>query len=457
MATPTQDFSNGAAANKEVESPNGGYLENLDAGPTHGTYFNSTEGLSNEHRQYLLDRHGTLDLDPIPDIGDADPYNWPQWKKVTNLTLVAIHACMSTFTAAAIIPAYETIAMDLGICILGVAPLIWKPFSNTYGRRPLFLLSLICSLVSNISCAKSPSYATVAVCRAIVAFFISPAAAIGSAVVTETFFKKERARWMGVWTLMVTLGVPLSPFIFGFVAYHVGYRWIYWILAMMNGAQFFLYIFLGPETRYIRLGTSHPVSAIKTEYFNFRRIDPRLLTFRDFVHPLGLFRKPCISIPAIAYAMTFLFDSVLITVELPQLFGQKFGFNAQQLGLQFLGVIIGSVIGEQLGGSLSDYWMNRKTRAQNGTRPAPEYRLWLSYAGYILTIVGVVVFLVQTLNAKQGHWSVSPAIGIAIAGAGNQIVTTVLITYAVDSHQEESDDDDDDDDDIYLRYGNVLS
>lgn len=135
--------------------------------------------------------------------------------------------------------------------------------------------------------------------------------------------------------------------------------------------------------------------------------------------------------------MTFLFGSVLITVELPQLFGQKFGFNPQQLGLQFLGIIIGSVIGEQLGGILSDYWMNRRARA-TGARPAPEYRLWLSYGGFILTIVGVVVFLVQTQHAAEMHWNITPVVGIAIAGAGNQIVTTVLITYAVDCHQEES-------------------
>ena len=142
-------------------------------------------------------------------------------------------------------------------------------------------------------------------------------------------------------------------------------------------------------------------------------------------------------IPAVAYAMTFLFGSVLITVELPQLFGQKFGFNAQQLGLQFLGIIIGSVIGEQLGGSLSDYWMNRRTR-KTGVKPQPEYRLWLSYAGFILTIVGVVVFLVRTQQAPEHHWNITPVIGIAIAGVGNQIVTTVLITYTVDCYQEES-------------------
>ena len=34
------------------------------------------DSLSQEHRDYLLKRHGTLDLDPIPDMKDADPYNW---------------------------------------------------------------------------------------------------------------------------------------------------------------------------------------------------------------------------------------------------------------------------------------------------------------------------------------------------------------------------------------------
>jgi len=135
--------------------------------------------------------------------------------------------------------------------------------------------------------------------------------------------------------------------------------------------------------------------------------------------------------------MTFLFGSVLITVELPQLFAMKFGFNAQQLGLQFLGIIIGSVIGEQLGGILSDHWMNRRAR-KIGSRPAPEYRLWLSYCGFLLTLLGVVVFLVRTQQAPDNQWNISPVIGIAIAGAGNQIVTTVLITYAVDCYHEES-------------------
>lgn len=79
--------------------------------------------------------------------------------------------------------------------------------------------------------------------------------------------------------------------------------------------------------------------------------------------------------------------------------------------------------------------MNRKTKRNgNGSRPQPEYRLWLSYFGFALVIIGLIVFGVQTNNAREGHWNVTPIVGIGIVGAGNQIVTTVLVTYAVDCH-----------------------
>lgn len=143
-------------------------------------------------------------------------------------------------------------------------------------------------------------------------------------------------------------------------------------------------------------------------------------------------------IPAVAYSMVFLFASVLTTVEIPQLFAQKFGFNPQQLGLQFIAIIIGSIIGEQIGGYASDYWMGRREKKMEGRRPAPEFRLWLSYIGYLLAVCGVVVFLVRIQQAPVGHWNVTPVVGAGIAAAGNQIVTTVLITYAVDCYPDEA-------------------
>ncbi|KAH2981158.1 MFS multidrug transporter [Aspergillus fumigatus Z5] len=402
--------------------------------------------LSEPHRAYLLQRHGTLDLEPLPSMDPADPYNWPLWKRIANLVLVAFHAFMGTFIAAGIIAAYEDIAVDLDvsiqkvsyltslqIAILGGGPLVWKPLSQRFGRRPIFLVSLVLSCVCNIGCATSPGYASMAACRALAAFFICPAMAIGSAVVAETFFKRERARYMGVWTVMVTLGVPTGPFIFGFVAQRVGYRWIYWILAITNAVQFILYLFLGPETRYIGTDmTSQTTSAFQREYLSLRRIDPTPFTLHEFYHPLTLFTNIPVLTAACAYAMVFLFGSVLNSVEVPQLLQSKFSLNAQQLGLQFLGLIVGSLLGEQLGGHASDSWMAFRAR-RISRRPPPEFRLWLSYLGFLLTIAGMVVFLVCTAHATQGVWTVAPVVGTGVAAFGNQVVTTVLTTYAVDA------------------------
>jgi hypothetical protein len=39
---------------------------------------------------------------------------------------------------------------------------------------------------------------------------------------------------------------------------------------------------------------------------------------------------------------------------------------------------------------------------------------------------------------ESSLWNITPVIWIAITGVGKQVVTTVLIPYAVDCHQRES-------------------
>jgi hypothetical protein len=231
---------------------------------------------------------------------------------------------------------------------------------------------------------------------------------------------------------------PSGPFIMGFVAFHTkGWQWIYWTLAITNGVQFILYFFFSPETLYIRNTTLPPTtkSAFQRTYLNFGKIGPHPLSARDFFTPIRMFAYPNVLIPTIAYSIIFNFSSVLLTVEIPQLFTPKYHFNAQQIGLQFIGMIIGSVLGEQLGGRGSDFFMRRSSAKLGRARKvAPEHRIWISYPGFITVIVGLVVFCVQV--DKLQAYNVTPIVGIAIAAFGNQIITTVLVTYAVDCHHE---------------------
>lgn len=166
--------------------------------------------------------------------------------------------------------------------------------------------------------------------------------------------------------------------------------------------------------------------------FRFRRIDHTPIKLWDFVRPLTLAARPCVLIPAVAYSMVFCLAGVLPTIEIPQIYVEEFHFNTQQVGLQNISFIVGTLLGEQVGGFASDWWMTRRRG-----KPAPEFRLWLSYIGYLLAIGGIIIFLVRLQEAGE-HWNVTPTVGAGIAAAGNQIVTTVLITYAVDCYREKA-------------------
>ncbi|KAJ4165943.1 hypothetical protein NW765_007169 [Fusarium oxysporum] len=56
---------------EELVPNNGNVIEALS---------DASEALSRDHVEYLMKRHGTLDLDPLPGPDDVDPYNWPNWK-----------------------------------------------------------------------------------------------------------------------------------------------------------------------------------------------------------------------------------------------------------------------------------------------------------------------------------------------------------------------------------------
>ena len=283
--------------------------------------------------------------------------------------------------------------------------------------------------------------------RALTAICISPALGIGGVVATELFFAHERAERLGWWTLMTTLGTPSGPFVMGFVVQHIGVRWIFWILAIVNFCQFLGYLLLGGETLYSP-SSPGPVdgkpansSDEKKRLAMPRRNNQRPLSLSAFFSPLQLVTKPSVIVPSCAYAIVFCYANIALLVEMPVIFGEKFHLDAQQIGLQYIALMIGSIIGEQISGRLSDFVQrNRDKSLQNHHRGhvSPTHRLWFSYVGFLTVFVGLIVWGICVQQAKEGDWEVSPLIGAGIAAFGNQIITTTLIAYAVDCYRDRS-------------------
>jgi hypothetical protein len=211
--------------------------------------------------------------------------------------------------------------------------------------------------------------------------------------------------------------------------------------SQVNLAQFILYFFLSPETNFEpTLVSSHQRFSFQARYFGPRRFSQKPIRAVDFVLPLAVARHHVVWVTTAAYAVIFNFAFGLLTVEIPQIFGEKFHFNTQQIGLQFLGMIIGGIIGEQASGPLGDFAMAAYTRRHQGQNPRPEFRLWLAYIGYATMIAGFLVWGFRTADLPPNGYDVSPVVGIGISTFGAQIITTSVFTYMVDCYPTESAD-----------------
>lgn len=70
-------------SSRDGENNNSKYDIDLVESATFGNgpeFSSAPSRLSKSHRDYLMERHGTLELDPLPTMDPADPYNWPEWK-----------------------------------------------------------------------------------------------------------------------------------------------------------------------------------------------------------------------------------------------------------------------------------------------------------------------------------------------------------------------------------------
>lgn len=237
--------------------------------------------------------------------------------------------------------------------------------------------------------------------------------------------------------MMTILGTPSGPFLMGFVVQHAGVQWIFWVFVIINFIQAVGYFLFGEETIYSPQEESCNVLEGTTSIRRFlpRRMTTRPLQRRTVLASFLIGARPRVLIPALATAITFCYGNIVFVVEMPISFGEKFQLNPQQIGLQFLSVVIGCVLGEQLAGPGSDCFM--KILAKRKTTIYAGDRLWLSHIGFLTIIAGLLVWGFQLEHATT-KWSVTPCIGVAVASFGNQIQSTILTTYAIDSHREDS-------------------
>ena len=82
----------------------------------------------------------------------------------------------------------------LAIVLAGVAPLIWSPLANVYGRRPVYIFSSIIGIAAGAGCAVATKWGNLLVARVFVGIGTSAGMGIGASVVSDMYFMHERGK-----------------------------------------------------------------------------------------------------------------------------------------------------------------------------------------------------------------------------------------------------------------------
>ncbi|KAI1307433.1 major facilitator superfamily domain-containing protein [Xylaria venustula] len=146
----------------------------------------------------------------------------------------------------------QAINLTLTIYIIfqGISPVIFGPLSDHYGRRLLFLMTLLLYVVGNVGLSLNQrSYAALLVLRAVQSLGASAAYAISFGVVADMCPPSERGRMLGPISMALNLGACIGPVAGGAVAYKSqSYTWVFYSLIIVGAVLLVVVGLFLPET-----------------------------------------------------------------------------------------------------------------------------------------------------------------------------------------------------------------
>lgn len=204
---------------------------------------------------------GQIVLNPQPDDSVNDPLNWPMWRRDAALVSLGFYCLMGGGMTPVLAAGFNEVADSYGVDTqkvafttglymlgLGVGSVIWSPTAILYGKRPVYLLGATLFIISAIWCALSPNYPSLVVARVFQGIAVSPVECLPSATIAEIYFLHERAYRVGIYTLLLLGGKNLVPLVSAAIIGSMGWRWVFWIVAIIVGGCLVCIFFFLPET-----------------------------------------------------------------------------------------------------------------------------------------------------------------------------------------------------------------
>ncbi|KAK0723751.1 major facilitator superfamily domain-containing protein [Apiosordaria backusii] len=206
-------------------------------------------------------KDGKIILEPQPDDSANDPLNWPVWRRDFSLLSLGLYCLVGGGMTPILAAGFTDVANDYGIDVhtvslttglymmgMGLGSVVFSPTAILWGKRPVYLFSSLLFILTSVWCALSPNFASLVVARILQGVSVSPVECLPSATIAEIFFLHERAFRIGIYTLLLLGGKNLVPLVSAAIIQRLGWRWVFWIVAIIVGfCSVLLFVFV-PES-----------------------------------------------------------------------------------------------------------------------------------------------------------------------------------------------------------------
>ncbi len=109
---------------------------------------------------------------------------------------------------------------------------------DIFGRRPSLLAGVGIFTSASVVCAVAPSLGLLIAARVLQGAGAAIIYPVGVAVVSNAVSEERRARALGVTFGFANLGTAVGPFVGGVLTNSLGWRWVFWALALTSAAAF---------------------------------------------------------------------------------------------------------------------------------------------------------------------------------------------------------------------------
>ncbi len=147
--------------------------------------------------------------------------------------------------------------LTMSIYIMGLAfgQLAYGPLSDRFGRRPVLMAGLVLYALAGLGAALVSDVHSLIVLRLLQALGGCAGLVIGRAIVRDTALPQEAARRLAMMNLMVAIGPGAAPLIGGALTASLGWRSIFFALALFGVVNLLFSWWLLPESKSLALPT----------------------------------------------------------------------------------------------------------------------------------------------------------------------------------------------------------